>query len=200
MGNLASAQRGIFGMIKKSLIFAFGLVYSLVAFADFSGQTITVDYVLATEPAEDPLTVVAQPGTTPTSLLVPGNADFNFDGNVNCNIAITATQITIGSCDFASFGSAGGVTFNGFRFTQNAAAPDITGATPSGSVTAVIENADSIAVNLITQDLQTGTAVLDVTFAAPVVNTSPVPVLAPLGLWLLGLLIAGVSYRAHGRR
>lgn len=177
-------------MMKKLLIASFGLVFSVVAFANFSGQTITVEYVTAL-PTEDPLAVGA---LDTTSVAVPGTTTFTFNGPppVDCDITITATQITVGNCNFGPFGDLGGVDFNGFRFTQAAAAPDITGPAPN--------SADSIAMNLIYLDLQgSTTAVLNVTFAGPV-NASSVPVLAPLGLWLFGLLIAGVSYRAHRRR
>ena len=184
-------------MTKKLLVFAFGLVNSMVAFADFSGQTIAVDYLTAIDPT-DPLVAPAENSTTIT---VPGSTAFTFDGGVTCTIAIDATQITINACNFSTFGTAGGVTFNGFRFTQAAAALDITAVTPSGPVTAVTSNADSIAVNLINQNLQAGTAGLTVTFAAPVVNGSqPIPAVGPLGLGLLGLLLAGISYRSHRRR
>ena len=176
-------------MMKKLLIASFGLIFSVAAFADFTGQTVTVEYVTATEPGEDPLTIAAQ---DTTSVAVPGTTTFNFDGNVNCDITITANVITVGNCDFGPFGNAGGITFNGFRFTQDAAAPDITGPAPN--------NADSIAVNLIGQTLTgTTTATVTVTFAAAPASQA-IPAVAPLGLWLLGLLLAGVGYRAHRRR
>lgn len=190
-------RRGVHNLIKKILTFAFGVLFSTVVLADFQGQTVTLEYVTATAPA-DPLVV---PGQDPTTVTVPGNITYPFDGGVNCDIAVSATQIVVGPCDFGPFGSGGGVTFNGFRFTQAAAAPDITGVTPTGPVTSVGSNADSIVVNLINQNLNDATVMLDVTFAAPVGNQAQsIPVLSPVGFGLFGLLMAGVSYWARRRR
>jgi len=184
-------------LIKKILTFAFGVLFSTVVLADFQGQ-LTLGYVVT--PPNDPLVgQVEDERTVPVS----GSIQYTFDGGVTCTISVTsATQIVIGPCDFGPFGNGGGnVTFNGFRFTQAAADPDITGVTPTGPVTSVNSNADSIAVNLINQNLNDATVMLDVTFAAPVGNQAQsIPVLSPVGFGLFGLLMAGVSYWARRRR
>ena len=179
-------------MIKKLLAFAFGLIYSMVAFADFSGQTVLVEYMQDTN-------VLGSVGID-----APGSGVIDAGGGNSCNFDITATEITIG-CTFSVFGNPGGITFHGFRFTQQGASPPaITGVTPQGTV----ENANTILVNLYDQAAPQETPlVLTVTFAAPVAPGAPVaphaqsvPALTPLGLGLLGLLIAVVGYRAQRRR
>jgi hypothetical protein len=176
---------GVQVMMKKWVVFAFGLAYSMVAFGSFTGQTVQVEWLLD----------AAVMGTI--SIPAPGSATFAFDATQSCVITVNDAQIAVDSCvGFTNFGNCGGgCTFNGFRFTQlGASPPAITAVTPPGTVV----DANSILANLIGLSWP---VTLDVTFAAPVVNRSqPIPVLAPLGLWLFGLLLAGVSYRAHRRR
>ena len=184
--------------MKKLLTLVFGLGFSTVVFADFAGQTIGVDYVAT---AGDPLSVAAM---DTTSVAAPSATGFAFDGPppVNCNIAVAATQITIGPCDFGPFGDGGGaITFNGFRFTaQNAT---ITGVTPPGAVpptTTPTTPTDTIIVNLIGQNLlDPPPVVLDVTFAAAPGGLS-IPVLPPLALAAVGALLAGLGARQVRRQ
>lgn len=183
-------------MIRKLSALSFGLFMSQAVFASFAGQDIRVDWLL-----DNTGTIQVQSTTT---LTAPGSTVFELGSGSGqtCNIAVSDTAIQIGACNFPSFGNCSGAcTYNGFSFTDLGSAPEITAVTSPG----VVDDANTVSVNLIGQSLQNNAVTLDVTFAPPPPpSATPVPVLSPFALALAagGMLMAGLgaARRRHKRQ